>query len=188
MLVKFETTSARVKGVAFHEKRPWVLAALHNGCIQLWDYRMGTMVASYEGEHAGPVRCCVFHPTQPLFATGGDDTKVRVFDHRQKKMLFELVGHNDYIRSVAFHPEAPWLLSASDDQTIRIWNWQSRTCLSVLAGHSHYVMSAQFHPRDDLVVSASLDQTVRVWDVSILRRRGSQNNQPSLAGKFIIKT
>jgi coatomer protein complex subunit alpha (xenin) len=108
---------------------------------------------------------------------------VRVFDHRQRQLLFELSGHTDYVRSVAFHPEAPWLVTASDDQTVRVWNWQSRTCLSVLAGHSHYVMSAQFHPKEDLIVSSSLDQTVRVWDVSILRRRGSINNSAPVTGK-----
>lgn len=35
MLTKFETKSAGIKGVAFHPKRPWVLASLHNGLIQL---------------------------------------------------------------------------------------------------------------------------------------------------------
>uniref|UniRef100_H2YWI1 Uncharacterized protein n=1 Tax=Ciona savignyi TaxID=51511 RepID=H2YWI1_CIOSA len=34
MLTKFETKSARVKGLSFHPKRPWVLSSLHNGCIQ----------------------------------------------------------------------------------------------------------------------------------------------------------
>lgn len=32
MLIKFESKSNRVKGLAFHPKRPWILAALHNGC------------------------------------------------------------------------------------------------------------------------------------------------------------
>lgn len=39
MLTKFETKSPRVKGLAFHVNRPWVLASLHNGVLQLWDYR-----------------------------------------------------------------------------------------------------------------------------------------------------
>ncbi|GFH20540.1 coatomer subunit alpha, partial [Haematococcus lacustris] len=34
LLLKFETKSNRVKGLAFHPKRPWVLASLHNGVIQ----------------------------------------------------------------------------------------------------------------------------------------------------------
>lgn len=105
--------------------------------------------------------------------TGGDDGKIRVYNYQQRRCLFTLSGHSDYVRTVFFHEEAPWIISASDDQTVRIWNWQSRSCLTTLTGHTHYVMCAQFHPSEDLVVSASLDQTVRVWDVSGLKRKRS---------------
>ena len=170
MLIKFESKSNRVKGLAFHPRRPWILASLHNGVIQLWDYRMEVLIDKFE-EHDGPVRGIHFHASQPLFVSGGDDYKIKVWNYALKRCLFNLLGHLDYIRTVQFHGEYPWILSASDDQTIRIWNWQSRQCLSVLTGHNHYVMCAQFHPKEDLVLSASLDQTVRVWDVSGLRKK-----------------
>lgn len=160
----------RVKALSFHPKRPWILASLHNGTIQLWDYRMEALIDKFE-EHEGPVRGVDFHHSQPLFVSGGDDYKIKVWNYQQRRCLFNLLGHMDYIRTVQFHHEYPWILSASDDQTIRIWNWQSRTCLSVLTGHNHYVMCAQFSPREDLIVSASLDQTVRVWDFSGLRKK-----------------
>ncbi len=170
MLTKFESKSNRVKGLAFHSVRPWILASLHNGHIQLWDYRMGTLLDKFE-EHEGPVRGVDFHRSQPLIVSGGDDYKVKVWDYKLRRCLFTLLGHLDYIRTVQFHVEYPWIVSASDDQTIRIWNWQSRSCISVLTGHNHYVMCASFHPKDDLVVSASLDQTVRVWDTTGLRKK-----------------
>ncbi|XP_020096558.1 coatomer subunit alpha-3-like [Ananas comosus] len=170
MLTKFETKSNRVKGLSFHSKRPWILASLHSGVIQLWDYRMGTLIDRFD-EHDGPVRGVHFHKTQPLFVSGGDDYKIKVWNYKTHRCLFTLLGHLDYIRTVQFHDEYPWIVSASDDQTIRIWNWQSRTCISVLTGHNHYVMCASFHPKEDLVVSASLDQTVRVWDIGALRKK-----------------
>eukprot|EP00891_Asterochloris_glomerata_P008996 jgi/Astpho2/8996/fgenesh1_pm.00133_%23_27_t len=170
MLTKFETKSNRVKGLSFHPKRPWILASLHSGVIQLWDYRMGTLIDRFD-EHDGPVRGVHFHKSQPLFVSGGDDYKIKVWNYKLRRCLFPLLGHLDYIRTVQFHQEHPWIVSASDDQTIRIWNWQSRTCISVLTGHNHYVMCAGFHVKDDLVVSASLDQTVRVWDISGLRKK-----------------
>ncbi|XP_076308950.1 coatomer subunit alpha [Tachypleus tridentatus] len=170
MLTKFETKSARVKGLSFHPKRPWVLTSLHNGVIQLWDYRMCTLLDKFD-EHDGPVRGICFHNQQPLFVSGGDDYKIKVWNYKHRRCIFTLLGHLDYIRTTTFHHEYPWILSASDDQTIRIWNWQSRTCIYVLTGHNHYVMCAQFHPSEDLVVSASLDQTVRVWDISGLRKK-----------------
>ncbi|PNW73616.1 hypothetical protein CHLRE_13g565850v5 [Chlamydomonas reinhardtii] len=170
MLTKFETKSNRVKGLSFHPKRPWVLASLHSGVVQLWDYRMGTLIDRFD-EHDGPVRGVHFHKSQPLFVSGGDDYKIKIWNYKLRRCLFTLLGHLDYIRTVQFHHEYPWIVSASDDQTIRIWNWQSRTCISVLTGHNHYVMCAMFHPKEDLVVSASLDQTVRVWDIGGLRKK-----------------
>ncbi|XP_047324554.1 coatomer subunit alpha-1-like [Impatiens glandulifera] len=170
MLTKFETKSNRVKGLSFHSKRPWILASLHSGVVQLWDYRMGTLIDRFD-EHEGPVRGVHFHKSQPLFVSGGDDYKIKVWNYKLHRCLFTLLGHLDYIRTVQFHHEHPWIVSASDDQTIRIWNWQSRTCISVLTGHNHYVMCATFHPKEDLLVSASLDQTVRVWDIGALRKK-----------------
>ncbi|PSN43415.1 Coatomer subunit alpha [Blattella germanica] len=170
LLTKLETKSARVKGLSFHPKRPWILASLHSGVIQMWDYRMRTLLDKFE-EHDGPVRGICFHDVQSLFVSGGDDYKIKVWNYEQRRCVFTLLGHLDYVRTTVFHREYSWILSASDDQTIRIWNWQSRTCICVLTGHNHYVMCAQFHPTDDLVVSASLDQTVRVWDISRLRKK-----------------
>lgn len=172
MLTKFESKSSRAKGVAFHPTRPWVLVALHLSIIQLWDYRMGTLIDRFE-DHEGPVRCVNFHPTQPLFVSGSDDYTIKVWSLVSRKCIFTLTGHLDYLRNVSFHHDLPWILSCSDDQTIRIWNWQNRQEIACLTGHNHYVLLAQFHPNEDLIVSASLDLTVRVWDISGLRKKHS---------------
>ncbi|GLJ14128.1 hypothetical protein SUGI_0226690 [Cryptomeria japonica] len=167
----FETNSARVKGLSFHPKRPWILASLHSGIIQLWNYQMGTLIGRFDEHGRRPVRGIHFHNSHPLFVSGGDDSKIKVWNYKIRRCLFTLLGHRDYIRTVYFHNEYPWIVSASDDRTIRIWNWQSRDCISVLYGHSHYVMCASFHLKEDLVVSASLDRTVCVWDVSAVRKK-----------------
>ncbi|KAF2759986.1 Coatomer, alpha subunit [Pseudovirgaria hyperparasitica] len=172
MLTKFESKSSRAKGIAFHPKRPWILVSLHSSTIQLWDYRMGTLIDRFE-EHDGPVRGIDFHKTQPLFVSGGDDYKIKVWSYQTRRCLFTLNGHLDYVRTVFFHHELPWILSSSDDQTIRIWNWQNRSLICTMTGHNHYTMCAQFHPKEDLIVSASLDQSVRVWDISGLRKKHS---------------
>ncbi|OAX84539.1 hypothetical protein ACJ72_01084 [Emergomyces africanus] len=172
MLTKFESKSSRAKGIAFHPKRPWLLVSLHSSTIQLWDYRMGTLIDRFE-EHDGPVRGIDFHETQPLFVSGGDDYKIKVWSYQTRRCLFTLNGHLDYVRTVFFHHELPWIVSSSDDQTIRIWNWQNRSLICTMTGHNHYAMCAQFHPKEDLIVSASLDQSVRVWDISGLRKKHS---------------
>lgn len=133
---------------------------------------MGTLLHRYE-DHEGPVRGIDFHPTQPIFASCGDDYTIKVWSLDTNKCLYTLNGHLDYVRTVFFHNELPWIISASDDQTIRIWNWQNRKEIACLTGHNHFVMCAQFHPSEDMIVSASLDETIRVWDISGLRKRHS---------------
>lgn len=138
---------------------------------------MGTLIDRFE-EHDGPVRGIDFHKTQPLFVSGGDDYKIKVWSYQTRRCLFTLNGHLDYVRTVFFHHELPWIISSSDDQTIRIWNWQNRSLICTMTGHNHYTMCAQFHPKEDLVVSASLDQSVRVWDISGLRKKHSAPTNP----------
>jgi coatomer protein complex subunit alpha (xenin) len=75
----------------------------------LWDYRIAALIDKYE-EHEGfnyikeafliffanqgkkkyfikiiilgPVRGIAFHPSQPLFVSGGDDYKIKLFNYK----------------------------------------------------------------------------------------------------------
>lgn len=99
LITKFETKSKRVKGLCFHPTKPWILVCLHTGVIQLFDFKIGLVIEKFTG-HNGPVRSVDFHMSQPIFCSGGDDQKVRVWNYNEKKCLFILKGHMDYIRTV----------------------------------------------------------------------------------------
>ncbi|KAG0457312.1 hypothetical protein HPP92_022469 [Vanilla planifolia] len=73
-------------------------SAKWSGVIQLWDYRMGTLIDRFD-EHDGPVRGVHFHKSQPLFVSGGDDYKIKVWNYKTHRCLFTLLGHLDYIRT-----------------------------------------------------------------------------------------
>ena len=66
MIVKFETKSNRVKGISFHQTRPWVLTSLHSGVIQLWDYRIGSLIDKYE-EHEGNEKTQFFNENYIIY-------------------------------------------------------------------------------------------------------------------------
>lgn len=74
-----------MKGIAFHPNRPWTLCALHTGQIQLWDYRLGTLIYTFDDHMGYPVRGIDFHPTQPLFISGADDFKIKVWNYKTKR-------------------------------------------------------------------------------------------------------
>ena len=49
------------------------------------------------------------NPLQPLFVSGGDDYKIKVWNYKQRRCLFTLLGHLDYIRTVQVGGLAGWL-------------------------------------------------------------------------------
>jgi coatomer protein complex subunit alpha (xenin) len=78
----------------------------------------------------GPVRGVAFHLSRALLATGGDDYKIKVWGKQGKlpaklfnlsqsadirpqnrRCLFTLHGHLDYVRTTQFHHEMPWIVS-----------------------------------------------------------------------------
>lgn len=69
-----------MKGLSFHKYRPWILASLHNGSINLFDYRAAVLLEKFEDHdgksrrytpsnkvltilYVGPVRGVNFHDT-----------------------------------------------------------------------------------------------------------------------------
>ena len=66
----------------------------------------------------GPVRAVAFHDSQPLFVSGGEDAKIKVWNWKLGRLSVHLNGHLDYIRTAVFHHESPCVLSCSNDQTI----------------------------------------------------------------------
>jgi WD40 repeat protein len=55
-----------VKGLSFHPKRPRILASLHSGVVQLWDYRMGTLIDRFDKhEHDGGWASCLLAASSP---------------------------------------------------------------------------------------------------------------------------
>lgn len=47
MKAKFQIHTSRVKGISFHSTKPWMLISLHTGEIQLWDYRIKSLVDEF---------------------------------------------------------------------------------------------------------------------------------------------
>ena len=67
MQLKFEAKSARVKGIAFHPSKPWVITALHSGWVHIWDYNMKICVAKFEVPH--PLLRATMDPAEELTST-----------------------------------------------------------------------------------------------------------------------
>lgn len=63
---------SQLLGLAFHPTQPLLAASLHNGSVQLWNYRMGVLVDRFE-EHDGARRVAVTEPQRVLTAAAFKD-------------------------------------------------------------------------------------------------------------------
>uniref|UniRef100_A0A673L6L9 Coatomer subunit alpha-like n=1 Tax=Sinocyclocheilus rhinocerous TaxID=307959 RepID=A0A673L6L9_9TELE len=173
MLTKFETKSARVKGLSFHPKRPWILASLHNGCFLFKHFDL------YNFQE------------YPWILSASDDQTIRIWNWQSRTCVCVLTGHNHYVMCAQFHPSEDLVVSASLDQTVRVWDISGlrKKNLSpgavdtevrgisgvdlfgasdavvkhVLEGHDRGVNWAAFHPSMPLIVSGADDRQVKIW-------------------------
>jgi coatomer subunit beta' len=161
---KLFSRSDRVKSVDYHPHEPWVLTALYNGKVVIWNWEAGIIVKSFAIGDA-PARCAKFIARKNWFIVGTDDNFLRVFNYNTGEKVATIEAHFDYIRSIYIHPTRPFVISCSDDMSIKLWDWEAAwKCINTFEGHSHYVMCVAFNPKDaNTFASASLDGTVKMW-------------------------
>jgi len=166
---KLSSRSDRVKSVDIHPTEPWVLSAMYNGHVFLWNYNTQSLVKSFEVSDQ-PVRAAKFVPRKQWIVAGADDMQIRIYNYNTMEKVKTFEAHSDYIRCITVHPSQPLMLTSSDDMTIRLWDWDKGWAnTQTYEGHSHYVMMVAFNPKDaNTFASASLDRTVKVWGLATL--------------------
>ncbi|KAK6027254.1 WD domain, G-beta repeat protein [Ostertagia ostertagi] len=174
---KLLARSDRVKCVDLHPTEPWLLAALYNGNVHIWNYDNQQLVKSFEVCDL-PVRAAKFIPRKNWVVTGSDDMHIRIFNYNTLERVHQFEAHSDYLRSIVVHPTQSFVITASDDMMIKLWDWDNKWQMKQsFEGHTHYVMQVAINPKDNnTFATASLDKTVKVWQF------GSQQPNFTLEG------
>jgi U3 small nucleolar RNA-associated protein 13 len=153
--------------------------------------------------HASPVVVSAVDRTGTLFASGGADGIVKVWDIRGGFVTHTFHGHSGVISALLFfeldsaalkneesskkrkrkskHEEDDSdgttlgyrLASGGEDGKVRIWNLHKRTSAAVLDAHVSVVRTLDYSPEETALLSGSRDKTLMVWDAQTWKVRST---------------
>ncbi|KIM34150.1 hypothetical protein M408DRAFT_60271 [Serendipita vermifera MAFF 305830] len=111
-----------------------------------------------------------------VFATGGNDKTVQIYDSSSQKVLHTLKGHTKKVHHVVWREgddDISLILSASADKTARVWGYDDSSATyaprQTFKTHKGEVVGLGLHPSKKLVALASADKTFSLHDLTTLQ-------------------
>lgn len=112
------------------------VTACDDALLRVWDFASGACEVELKGMsgavraqmrlvfadscapagHNHDVRCCGWHPTRGLIASGSKDNMVKLWDPRAGDMVSSLHGHKHAVLVTKWNKNGNWLLTAGKDK------------------------------------------------------------------------
>lgn len=130
--------------------------------LRIFDLNKGSVIKNFK--LPSPVYISSVDSTSSLFAFGGSDGVITVWDIENGYVTHSLKGHGTTICSLTFHGELnsqDWRLASGDTMgTVKIWDLVKRRCIHTLKDHNTAVRGVGFDQDGDLFISGGRDNVV----------------------------
>ncbi|KAG7401997.1 hypothetical protein PHYBOEH_008518 [Phytophthora boehmeriae] len=111
-----------INTVALSADQRLVLSAGQEKRISYWDLRIDTPVNVIQKAHDEEATCIAVAHSLAIFATGGNDRLVKLWDFNSSQLIMDGLGHSGNVRGLAFSPDDRQLVSVGDDGCVFVWN------------------------------------------------------------------
>lgn len=165
----YRRNEADVWSLAFAGTPGRFLTAAHDWKVALWDAAQDSAPLHVFDGHDSAVQSVAYSSAGGLFASGGADKTVKLWNLATLDLVRTYKGSDDFITSVALSPDGKLLAAASLDGSIRLWSTTSQRLRRKFYGHQGAINAINFASDSHRFVTAGNDGTVRLWDIE--RRR-----------------
>ena len=80
-----------------------------------------------------------------------------------KKLLFNLNSHTNWVKCVRFDNDSKRLASCGDDKIMKLWDVTKKTLVHNFTEHVGVVNALRFHPDNSCIGTACFDKKLRVF-------------------------
>ena len=138
--------------------------AVSGTALKEWDIATGRELRSLQFANPSNTFGSAFAPGKRMYATGGDDTIVRLWDTGTGRLIRALPSRPMKIYSLAFSGDGKTLVAGGYDATLRLWDAETGTPRPVVV-RSGIVSWIALDPQATVIAGgAVLDRTIRLWD------------------------
>jgi len=112
----------QISSVRFNESGDWVvLGCPELGQLLVWEWQSETYVMKQQG-HGSNMACLEYSPDGSLVATGGEDTKIKIWNCSTGFCFVTFSEHESAVTGLAFTPNGKVVISSSLDGTVRAFD------------------------------------------------------------------
>lgn len=134
--------------------------------LRVFDLDDGKIVKSFK--MSSPIYMSSVDETSSLFAFGGSDGVITVWDIEGGYVTHSLKGHGVTICSLVFYGElnsSNWKLASGDIMgTVKIWDLVKRKCISTINEHSTAVRGISFNETGEYFITGGRDRVAVIYN------------------------
>lgn len=158
-----------VRAMAWCKSGTFLISADQNGTVKYFQSNLNTL-QSFTA-HTDSARGLAWSPDDSKFASGGDDSLLKIWDFDSSKQIRELSGHGWDVKCLDWHASKGMLISGSKDNLVKVWDPRATpggTCLATFHNHKNTVQACKFSPDGLRFATASRDMTVKLYDLRMM--------------------